>query len=91
MGFKRPERLDVKKPGPPFDSQITPEADKQTTGLNITLFSHTSSLRDLNFYSEKARDGCLQHLAGNYEEGAQGRTSQPFSRFLRRQQQIYIH
>lgn len=31
MGFKRPERLDVKKPGPPFDSQISPEADKQTT------------------------------------------------------------
>ncbi|CAG9817322.1 unnamed protein product [Phaedon cochleariae] len=23
LGFKRPERLDVKKPGPPFDSQIT--------------------------------------------------------------------
>ncbi|XP_060528075.1 receptor-type tyrosine-protein phosphatase N2 [Cylas formicarius] len=23
MGFKRPERLDVKKPGPPFDTQIT--------------------------------------------------------------------
>ncbi|KAJ8912111.1 hypothetical protein NQ315_005447, partial [Exocentrus adspersus] len=23
LGFKRPERLDVKKPGPPFDAQIT--------------------------------------------------------------------
>lgn len=23
MGFKRPERLDVKKPGPPFDAQLT--------------------------------------------------------------------
>ncbi|KAF2882337.1 hypothetical protein ILUMI_23836 [Ignelater luminosus] len=27
-GFKRPERLDVKKPGPPFDSQISAETGK---------------------------------------------------------------
>lgn len=28
MGFKRPERLDVKKPGPPFDAQITDNSYK---------------------------------------------------------------
>lgn len=28
MGFKRPERLDVKKPGPPFDPAITEPAKK---------------------------------------------------------------
>lgn len=28
MGFKRPERLDVKKPGPPFDAQITDSSHK---------------------------------------------------------------
>lgn len=28
LGFKRPERLDVKKPGPPFDAQITESAQK---------------------------------------------------------------
>ncbi|XP_066155636.1 receptor-type tyrosine-protein phosphatase N2 [Euwallacea fornicatus] len=28
MGFKRPERLDVKKPGPPFDPAITEPASK---------------------------------------------------------------
>lgn len=28
LGFKRPERLDVKKPGPPFDAQITDTSHK---------------------------------------------------------------
>lgn len=28
MGFKRPERLDVKKPGPPFDAQISDNTHK---------------------------------------------------------------
>lgn len=28
LGFKRPERLDVKKPGPPFDAQITESVQK---------------------------------------------------------------
>lgn len=27
-GFKRPERLDVKKPGPPFDGPITTDSSK---------------------------------------------------------------
>lgn len=34
LGFKRPERLDVKKPGPPFDGQITTESSK-SFGINI--------------------------------------------------------
>lgn len=28
FGFKRPERLDVKKPGPPFDPLISTESKK---------------------------------------------------------------
>ncbi|XP_018319083.1 receptor-type tyrosine-protein phosphatase-like N [Agrilus planipennis] len=34
MGFKRPERLDVKKPGPPFDTKIFEKASVDETGEN---------------------------------------------------------
>jgi hypothetical protein len=48
LGFKRPERLDVKKPGPPFDNQKPPEPPAPLKG---TFFeSHNSkSLVLLNF------------------------------------------
>lgn len=35
MGFKRPERLDVKKPGPPFDAQISDTAHKGSYCINF--------------------------------------------------------
>ena len=38
MGFKRPERLDVKKPGPPFDPSITEATKKGTSLISFKFF-----------------------------------------------------
>lgn len=37
MGFKRPERLDVKKPGPPFDPAIPEPGFSKRFAFNFAL------------------------------------------------------
>ncbi|KAJ8970255.1 hypothetical protein NQ317_010499 [Molorchus minor] len=53
LGFKRPERLDVKKPGPPFDAQITENAQKVSAGKNAAQKVQNNAEDNMHKVSEE--------------------------------------
>ncbi|CAG9760558.1 unnamed protein product [Ceutorhynchus assimilis] len=86
MGFKRPERLDVKKPGPPFDPTITEPAKKAFAENDIIIPSmmkkgprggkpNPSSLDGMRNYYNKDGDGQYVHIEfkGTLTEWRQGK------------------
>lgn len=67
LGFKRPERLDVKKPGPPFDSQISSATDK-STHIKTTIIKLHQIISDAIQSTDK--DTLLPSMAKKEPRGA---------------------
>lgn len=74
--FKRPERLDVKKPGPPFDPQITTQ--KSSNG-KLSSFSNREFAK-----------GFLFRIFQSRQEKAARCSSESFARILRRRHRLRV-